>query len=147
MDLTPWNPLKDLGSLRKEMDGLLKRFVGESPFAGSMSGGWLPSIDVTEGPDSISVKAELPGLESADIDVSIMGDLLTIKGEKKKEEVKEDEKSHYSERYYGSFERSLRIPCAVQTDEIKAVFDKGVLSITLPKTEETKSKTVKISVE
>jgi HSP20 family protein len=129
------------------MDSLWGRFFAETPFAGSSAGEWLPSADISETNDSLVVKTELPGLEAKDIDVTISGDFLTIKGEKKKEEEKKDEKVHYKERYYGSFQRSFRLSIGVQTDKAEAHFDKGVLKITLPKTEEAKKKEVKVQVK
>ncbi len=147
MDLVTWKPFGELSSFRKEMDNLFKKFFGDMPLIGSTREGWAPSVDVMENDDRIVVKAELPGLEAGDIDVSITGDVLTIKGEKKTEEKKEEEKYHYSERYYGLFERSFRLPVAVKTDRIEAAFEKGLLTVTLPKQEEAKAKAVKIDIK
>ena len=147
MDPAPWSPLRELAPLRKEMDSLFRRFWGELPFTGTPAEEWLPSMDVSETADSIVVKAELPGMEAKDIDVSILGDRLTIKGEKKKEEEKKGEHFHSMERYYGSFQRSFRLPSTVNMDKIEAGFDKGILTITLPKTEEAKTKEIKIEVK
>ena len=87
------------------------------------------------------------GLEAGDVNLSISGNMLTIKGEKKKEEEEKDEHHHYVERYYGSFQRSFQIPVNVKTDKIEANFDKGVLKVTLPKTEEAKKKEIEIKVK
>jgi HSP20 family protein len=98
-----------------------------------------------------SSKLNSPGLEEKDIDVSLSGDILTIKGEKKQEkkEEKKEEKDHYhyAETFYGSFQRSFRLPAGVKADNIDAHFDKGVLKIALPKTEEAKKKETKIKVK
>ena len=107
----------------------------------------MPSVDISETEDQLLIKAELPGLETNDVNVSISGDLLTIKGEKKKEKEEKDEHHHYVERYSGSFERSFRIPMNIKTDKIEAVFDKGVLKLTLPKVEEAKKKEIEIKVK
>ena len=148
MDMVPWKPFKrELEPFRKEMEKLWNRFFGESPLERSMGDEWLPSADVTETDEHVVIKAELPGLEAKDIDVSISGDMLTIKGEKKKEEEKKGEHYHFSERYYGSFERSFRLPSTVQVDKVEAVFEKGVLRVTLPKTEEARKKEIKIKVK
>jgi HSP20 family protein len=147
MDLTPWKPFREVSTFRKEMDNLFKRFFGESPPFGPLAEGWAPSIDVSESEDKLLVKVELPGLEAKDVDVNLSGDLLTIKGEKKTEREEKKEKYHYSERYYGSFERSFRLPVPVQTDKIEADFEKGVLTISLPKVEEAKTKSIKIDVK
>lgn len=147
MELTPWKPIKDLLPLRREMDNLFKRFFGESSLAESLGGGWVPSVDVSETEDSYFIKAEVPGLEAKDIDVSIVGDRLTIKGEKKKEEEKSGEQFHSVERFFGSFQRSFTLPATAQSDKTEASFEKGVLTITIPKSEEAKSKTIKVEVK
>ena len=78
---------------------------------------------------------------------SITGNILTLKGEKKEEQEEKDERRHYVERYYGSFQRSFQLPADVRTDKIEATFDKGVLKITLPKTEQAKKKDIQIKVK
>ncbi len=148
MDLVPWKSFKDdMESLKKEMDNLWSRFFGETSLAKSFQKEWTPTTDATETAEEIVIKAELPGIDPKDIDVSITGDLLTIKGEKKQEEEKTEGHFHHRECYYGSFQRSFRLPATVQPDKIEAKFDKGVLKITLPKTEEAKSKEIKIPVK
>ncbi|GLI35215.1 MAG: Hsp20/alpha crystallin family protein [Deltaproteobacteria bacterium] len=147
MDLIPWSPQKELTSLRKEMDNLLNRFFGESRFPSLFSQEWSPAVDISETDECIYVKAELPGLEAKDIDVSLVGDRLTIKGEKTKEAEKKGEHFHSIERYSGSFQRSFRLPSTVQMEKIEATFEKGILTVVLPKTEEAKSKEIKITVK
>jgi HSP20 family protein len=104
-------------------------------------------VDISETEDKLLIKAELPGLEANDVNVSISGDLLTIKGEKKEEEEEKDEHHHYKERYAGSFHRSFRLPVNVQADKVEAAFDKGVLNVTLPKVEEAKKKEIEVKVK
>ena len=147
MELMPWRPFGELGSIRSEMDRLWNKFLGETPFVRSLTEEWSPSVDISQTKDKLVIKAELPGLDAKDVNVSISGDLLTIKGEKKKEEEEKDEHHHYMERYYGSFQRSFQLPVNVKTDKIEATFDKGVLKITLPKTEEAKKKEIEIKVK
>lgn len=147
MELIPWRRLDELTSIRKEIDSLFDRFFGEIPVLRRVKGDWRPTVDFSETKDKLILKAELPGLEAKDIDVSISGDLLSIKGEKKREEEQEDEHFHSVERYHGSFQRSFRLPHNVKTAKIEATFDKGVLKITLPKTEEARKKEIKIKVE
>ena len=147
MNLVPWKPLKDeLSTFRKEMDSLWNRAFREIALGRVSETDWQPSADIAETADSITVKAELPGLEAKDIEVTLSGDLLTIKGEKKKEEEKKNEKYHSTERFHGMFERSFGLPAGVKMDKVEAKFDKGVLTITLPKTEEAKTKEIKIPV-
>jgi HSP20 family protein len=147
MELVPWRPFSGLSSLRREMDNLWSRFFSDLPTVRGFEGEWAPSADVSETKDSFIVKAELPGLETKDVNVSISGNLLTIKGEKKKEEEEKDEHHHYVERYCGSFQRSFQLPANVKTDKIDASYNKGVLKITLPKTEEAKKKEIEIKVK
>jgi HSP20 family protein len=129
------------------MDKLWDRFSGETPFAKTFGETWLPSVDISETKDNFVVKAELPGLEAKDVNVSISGDVLTIKGEKKTEEEEKDEHYHCVERYSGSFQRVFQLPSGVKTDMIEATFDKGVLIVTLPKVEEARKKEIDIKVK
>jgi len=147
MELVPWRPFGEIGSFRKEMDRLLNHFMGETPFAGTFTEEWLPSVDISETKDKLLIKADFPGLEVKDVNLSISGDVLTIKGEKKKEEEKKDEHYYHCERYCGSFQRSFRLPVNVQSDKVEATFDKGVLKITLSKTEEAEKKKIEIKVK
>ncbi len=147
MDIAPWKPFGDLGSLRGEMDKLWDRFFTRKTIAGALSEEWSPSVDISETEENLFVTAELPGLEAKDVNVTISGDLLTIKGEKKKEKEEKDEHHHYIERFVGSFQRSFRLPVDIQSEKIEASFKKGVLKITLPKAEEAKKKSIEIKVK
>ncbi|MBL0714247.1 MAG: Hsp20/alpha crystallin family protein [Desulfosarcina sp.] len=104
-------------------------------------------MDISETQNNFVVKAELPGLEAEDLNVSISGEILTIKGEKNKEEEEQDEHHHYVERYYGSFQRSFQLPSGVQGDNVEATFEKGVLKVTLPKVAEAQKMEVKVKVK
>jgi HSP20 family protein len=147
MDIVPWKPFDEMTTLRLDLDSLWNRFFPEAPFFERYTTHeWLPTIDLTETKDKLLIKAELPGLEAKDVDLSIVGDLLTIRGEKKKEEETKDEHHYFVERYCGTFERQIRLPAHIKTDKIDAKFDKGILTITLPKTEEAKKKEIKIKV-
>ena len=147
MELVPRRPFGEISSLRREMDRLWDRFVGETPFARAFTEEWLPSVDVSETKDKVLIKVDLPGLEAKDVNVSVSGEILTIKGEKEKEEEEKDEHYYCCERYCGSFQRSFRLPVNVQADKVEAIFDKGVLKITLPKTEEARKKIIKVKVK
>ena len=105
-----------------------------------------PALDVYEQKDDVIVKAEIPGLTKEEIDISLDGNTLTIKGEKKKEEEVKDEDYYRCERTYGAFSRSIELPVTVQTDKVNASFKNGVLEIRLPKTEEAKKSVVKVKV-
>jgi HSP20 family protein len=129
------------------MDRLLERFFGEVPSSELRRGTWEPRLDLSETKDMLTIKADLPGLESKDLDVSVSGDILTIKGEKKEEKDEKDEHRHIVERSYGAFVRAVRLPTSVAQDQVKASFKNGVLTINLPKTEEAKQKAIPVSVE
>jgi HSP20 family protein len=129
------------------MDRLLERFFGEPSGSERAVGMWTPRTDVAETKDSVTIKAELPGLEAKDVEVAISGDVLTIKGEKKQEKEEKDEHRHLVERSYGAFSRMVRLPAPVAADKIKATFKNGVLTVTLPKTEEAKQKAIPVTVE
>lgn len=147
MELVPWKPFGDLRTLRREMDDLWSRFLEGKPLAGFMPQGWAPSADISETKDKIIVKIDLPGLEAGDVQLSISGDLLTVKGEKKQEQEEKDEHHHYVERSYGAFQRSFRLPVEIDSDKVQAKFDKGVLRITLAKTARAKKKEIKVQVK
>jgi HSP20 family protein len=147
MDLAPWRQVRDFSPLKKEMEDLFSRFFGEPQFPKFFSREWTPSADITETSDKLVVKVELPGLEAKDVNVTIAEDVLTIKGEKKSEEEEKDEQHHFVERYYGSFQRSFRLPVSVQKEKIEATFEKGILKIMLPKTEEARKKEIEIKVK
>ena len=147
MELSPWRPFGELSPFRKEMDRLWNRFLGETPFARTFNEMWSPSVDISETKDDFVLKAELPGLEAKDVNVSISGNVLTIKGEKKAEEEEKDEHYHRVERYSGSFQRVFQLPIGVKADKVEANFDKGVLKVTLPKVEEAKKKEIEVKVK
>jgi HSP20 family protein len=146
-DLIPWEGKNALARMRKEMDDLWNRFIGGSGWPTFSEAAWGPAVDVKETKDSIVVTAEIPGQDAKDIAISIAGDLLTIRGEKKQEKEEKEETYHLIERRYGSFSRTIRLSSEVDTEKIKATHKEGVLTITLPKTQKAKEKTVKIEVE
>ncbi|MDG4476161.1 Hsp20/alpha crystallin family protein [Thiovibrio frasassiensis] len=145
MDLIPKKPFSELSTVRNEMDRLWNRFLDDWPLPTAFTRGWAPMADISETKDKLIVKAELPGLEPEDIKLSLSGNLLTIEGEKKKEKEEKDEHHYYMERYSGSFQRSFRLPVEVQENKIDAKFDKGVLTITMPKTTKSQKKEIKIA--
>jgi HSP20 family protein len=108
---------------------------------------FMPRMEVTEDAKAFTVTAELPGMSDKDIDLSISGDMLTIRGDKKEEKEDKNKNYYYSERSYGSFLRSIPLPGQVEADKVSASFTKGVLTITLPKTSAAIDATKKISVK
>lgn len=131
-----------------EMFNDLFRGFGLAPFESSFGEMRLfsPRVDVVETPDALKVSAELPGMDKDDINVSLSRDTLTISGEKKSELEEEGEDYYHMERSYGSFRRSVAVPCEIDDDAIEATFENGVLNIVLPKTEKGES-CQKISVK
>jgi HSP20 family protein len=144
-NLVRWEPFRDLVSLREAMDRLVEdSFVRPSHGWPVPAGPGTLAVDVYETDDDVVVKTAIPGVKPEDIDISLTGDTLTIKGETKfEEEVKEE---HYVRREmrYGSFARTVTVPVPVVADKADAEFEDGVLTLTLPKAEETKPKTIKI---
>ena len=144
--LTPWNPFTEVDEMERRMSEIFER-----PFLPSIwrrlpieQMTWAPAIDVFEKGDKFVVKAEVPGMKEDDIHVSVEGDVLTIKGEKKTElEVKEED-YYRSERSYGSFFRSIALPSTVDASKIEADYDNGVLEVSIPKKPEVKPKKIAI---
>lgn len=141
-------PFREFERMRREMDRLWDSFFeGGVRRRTEEAGEWFPALDVAETKNEIVLKAEIPGLDPKDIDISLGEGILTIKGEKKQEKEEKEENYHLIERSYGSFCRSVRLPKEVKHDKVNASFKNGVLKIVLPKSEEAKKKEVKIKVE
>lgn len=104
----------------------------------------FPAMDISEDEKAITVKAELPGIETKDVDVNLEHGVLTIRGEKKFEDEEKKDNYHRIERSYGSFSRALQVPGEVDETKVEAKFDKGILTITLPKNEKAKPKKIEI---
>ncbi len=136
-------PENGMTTFRKEMDRLFDRFweVNDTP------GAWDPKLDVSETKEFITVKAEVPGIEPKDIQVSLENGVLILRGEKKAEAEKKEERFYRSERVYGTFARSLRLPMPVDGTRVIATFKNGLLSITLPKAVEAIGQSIPIKVE
>jgi len=109
--------------------------------------GWIPPLDVLENKDDIVVKADIPGMKPDEIDLSISGDVLYIRGERKREVDREDENYHTIERGYGKFDRRVTLPTSVNVDSVKASYKDGVLAVRLPKLGEEKAGEIKVSLE
>jgi HSP20 family protein len=128
------------------MDDLFGRFFDDWDWPGlaPMRTGWFPSVDVSEKDDQLIVRAELPGVTSKDIDVSVQNNTLTITGEKKEEHEEKSEGYFHSERRYGSFRRDIRLPAGIDESKVNATCKDGVLTITLPKSEQAKPKRIEV---
>jgi HSP20 family protein len=134
----------ELAGLHRQMDELFNSFFGDWPSTTYEKNVW-PAIDVTDNDNEIIVKAEVPGCNAENIDISVHGNTLTISGEKKHEHEKKEKDYYYTERSYGSFRRQIALPSDVETEKIDAACKNGVLTLTLPKQE--KAKTVKVKVK
>ena len=144
MYLQTLQPYRKPGSIRNEIDNLLHEFFGGPIHTGPLSGEWMPPADITETDDRVTVRAELPGIEEKDIDISISGNVLTIRGEKKRLKEVKDGDHYLGDRYYGSFHRIFQLPADIAQEKAEATFNKGVLRIIVPKVEESKSKKIEI---
>ncbi len=143
MRLVKWTPLRDLMTLHEETGSMLDSFFERRGEAAN--GEWVPALDVSERENEVVVKAEIPGMSKEDIKVSVKDDMLTISGEKKREEREEGENWHRVERTYGSFKRMLTLP-SVDNEKVEARYKDGVLEIRLPKQESAKPKEIPIKV-
>ena len=144
-NITRYEPFRDLVSMRKDVDRLFDEFFSQPMSAQSNWG--MPMIDMYQTDDDVVVKATMPGLNADDIDIQVTGDTLTLRGETKKEEVEEKAKYHIREHRYQSFSRSLTLPVNVVADKADAQMENGVLTLRLPKAEETKPKVITVKTK
>ena len=147
-NLIRWQPMREMVTLRDAMDRLFDEAFTR-PW-GLTDGGRLglaPSVDMFETENDVVVKASLPGMKADDVEINVTGEMLTIKGEtQEKGEVKE-KSYHIREQRWGSFERSVPMPTSVVSDKAKAEFEDGILTVTLPKAEEVKPKTITVKAK
>jgi HSP20 family protein len=145
MELVRWRPRRHLPVLTADIDAAFDRMLRSwaSPDLTSEFD-WNPSVDIAETKDDIVVKAEIPGVKSDDIDVTVEDGRLILSGEKRQEEVDEGENYYRAERSYGSFRRIFSLPSQADTDNVEASYNEGVLTVTIPKTEVAKGKKVDI---
>jgi HSP20 family protein len=144
MTMMRWDPFRELTSLRQSMDRLLEdRFRWPSRLWPDFGFDELP-LDVYQTDKDVVVKATLPDIKPEGVTVSMVGDILTIKGEHREETEVKEENYFRKERQYGSFRRSVQIPVPIRSDETEADFENSVLTITMPKVEEIKPKQIKV---
>jgi HSP20 family protein len=146
-----WEPFRNLSDIQGEMNRLFETFAGR-PAVGTMASGrtWMPPVDMSETADDLVLTVEVPGISDKDVAVSITGDLLSIKGERRWEQGEKETKDHtvlHVERVYGQFERMIQLPFPVQGDKVKATYRDGVLEVRLPKAEEVKPRTIKVDIQ
>lgn len=155
-EIRPWRPFFSPTRLEQTIDRMFQDFYKGPRF----SFGWpeelrrdgelalsVPAVEIYDEKDDVVIKAELPGMKKEDLEINLAGEVLTIKGEKKREEEIKEKDYYFSERSFGSFERSIDIPQKVLPDKVRASFKDGILEVRLQKSEESKKKEIKIKVE
>jgi HSP20 family protein len=140
-----WEPMRDMVTLREAMDRLFDEAFTRP--LGTTDGLRGPAIDMYQTDNEVVVKAALPGMKADDVQISVTGDLLNIKGEVKEKSEADEKAYHLREQRYGMFERSVMLPTAVVSDKAKAEFEDGILTISLPKAEEVRPKTITVKAK
>ncbi len=141
---TPSRPIRgELERMRREMDRIWDRYSRELS-SSTFEQDWNPSLNLVETKDSLVVELEVPGIDSEDINISVSGEMLTIKGEKKQGAHREEKNYHLAERVYGKFSRSIRLPISVDPERVEARYKDGILLISMAKTERVKSKRIEV---
>jgi len=140
----PWREIEDMFDRYTRAMGM-RRTGGGGEIAAVAD--WSPQVDIAEGPDEFTIKAEIPEVNKDDVKITIDNGVVTIQGERKQEKEEKDKKFHRIERFYGSFSRSFSLPDNVNASAAKATFKDGVLTLQIPKTAETKPKGIEVKVE
>lgn len=147
MALIRWEPFREVESLQKEMNRLLDHIVPTDVGNGEKVGlSFIPAAEMTETPEAVQLKLEIPGMEAKDLNVEVTADSLTINGERKSEIKTEEEGFTRTEFRYGKFHRVIPLPVQVDNNNVTAEYKDGILNLTLPKAEEEKNKVVKVSI-
>lgn len=144
-DVAPYAPLIEL---RSEMDRLFDSFLRDpwGSLTESLGGerGWLPAVDVSESDQEVTIRAEIPGIDPKDLDISVSGNRLTLAGEKKDQTEKQGKNFYHAESRYGAFRRSIELPAGVDTNQIRAEHSHGVVTIRLKKTPAATPKKIEV---
>ncbi len=146
-NLVPWEPFREMMSLREAMNQLFEQSVLRPGSYTSEGAGLGAPVDVYETDNNVVLKAAVPGMKPEDLDVTITGEVLTIKGELKPEESSGKRNYIRQERQYGAFCRQLTLPTAIDANRVTATFENGILTLEMPKREEVKPKSVKITAK
>jgi len=147
--LIPWQPFREMEELERRFEDIFSRPLLPSIWRRlpMEERGWAPAIEIFEKEDKYVVKAELPGMKQEDIDISLVGDTLSIKGQREAESEVKEEDYYCCERSYGSFFRSIALPSNVDAKKIEASYEDGVLEVSLPKAPEVKPKKVSVAAK
>jgi HSP20 family protein len=149
MAIVRWEPFRDLVSIQDRMNRIFQdafRGVPASEEDWALGGNWAPPVDIYEHQGNLVLKAELPGIDPKSVDVRVENNVLTLQGERKFESEVKREEYHRVERAYGTFSRSFTLPNVVDTGNIKAEYNDGILRVTMPKREEAKPKQISIQI-
>ena len=138
--LSAWR--SPLGQLRREMRDWMSGFFPENEEA--WFGAAVPSLDLSETPDAVQVRMDVPGVKAADLEIQINGNLLTISGKREEEKEEKDRTFHRIERSSGSFSRTVTLPCSVDESKVDAQYKDGTLTVALPKTPEAKARKIQV---
>ncbi len=141
------DPLDLVTDLQDDMNRLFSSSLCRGPQAGLGLGEFLPSLEFKEDENQFLLHLDIPGMERKDLDISVTGNTLTVKGERKTEENKKGKGYFYSERRYGNFQRSVELPAEVEADKVAANYKDGVLELVLPKSEKARPKQIKVDVK
>lgn len=145
-NLIRWEPAREMMTLREAMDRLFDDAFTR-PLSLTSSNWSIPAVDMYQTDNEVVVKAALPGIKADEVQINVTGEVLTIKGETKQESETKEKAYHIREQRWGAFERSIVLPTEVVADKAKADFENGILTITLPKAEEVKPKTISIKTK
>ncbi len=144
MAITRWDPFREVVALQNRVNSLFRDLNdGDSPLS---TAGFVPAVDVYEDEKAVILKLEVPGIEEKDLDVSVENHTLTVKGERKMEKEEKEENFHRIERRYGSFFRAFTLPTTVDTENVQASYNAGVLKLELKKKPEAQPKQIKVNV-
>ena len=143
-NVTRYRPLNSIFAVPRDLGRLMDDVFGGGWDVGENLRQWLPPTDVSETPEAVTLRLEVPGLNRDQIKIAVENNMLTVRGEKAQETSSENETFRRTERSFGSFERSFSLPAYVNTDTVQASLQDGVLSITLPRREETKAREIEI---
>ena len=145
-ELWGWSPVENMDRLRREIDRLFESPWGELGRAGEFFTGWAPALDLVEDNENLVARVELPGMDKKEIEVSVHDGVLSVAGERKIESGSEGEGCHRQERYHGRFHRSVTLPKPVKLDAVKALYKDGILTVTMPKTEEARPRQIEVNI-
>ena len=144
MAITRWDPFRDVVALQNRVNSLFREMSeGDSPLT---TASFVPAVDIYEDTKKVVLKLEVPGMEEKDLDIRVENNTLTVKGERKFEKDEKEENFHRIERRYGSFYRAFTLPSTVETENVQASYNAGVLKLELNKKPEAQPKQIKVNV-